>query len=156
MGVINRNDYSGLVQVPVIELTGEELASLRVILRDRIKGLPGYFGDLSDDAWADAVEREDKGALVREMDSFIESQGMVARFVRGMSAGRDNTGADDVIGFLAGGGLEKDCAAATVMLREYAALVRDWVPFPAGEIFDKMIAFYQRLGVALKAAGVEI
>ena len=154
MGFINRNDYSGLVQIPVTELTGEELASCRVILKDRIKGLPSGHGDLSDDAWAEAVEREDAGLLSREMDSFIESQGMVARFVRFMAAGRDDTGVDDVIGFLAGGGLEKDCTAAVVMVREYANLVRDWVPFPAGQIYEKMIDFYQRLGVALKEAGV--
>jgi hypothetical protein len=153
---VDRRDFSGLCSTPVNELTDEELKSLRVIFAERYKGSAKTLGELSDDAWAEAMRREDAVEVEKAFQDFLDCQGSLARMVRTCVAERDVTDADAVIGFLCGDGLLRDSQAAMVMLREYGKLLRGMGEIRAGQIVDTLICFYGRLGRAFKSAGIDL
>jgi uncharacterized protein YbjQ (UPF0145 family) len=148
------NDVSDLMALPIPELTNDELASLRVVLNGRIKGLPRITADLSDETWREAVLKEEAAAIPRDMERFLDEQATMAKALRRLTAERDSSGADEVIGFIADGGLEKNARAAMVTKREYATLLRRYVDVSPDQVVDVLIGFYSTLALALQNAGV--
>ena len=76
------------------------------------------------------------------------------RTVRFLVADRGSVGADELIGFIADGGLSKDAMTAMVALREYSAFVVSTDHITGDTVLDSLIGFYASLDRALQSAGI--
>ena len=110
--------------------------------------------DVSNDAWRDLFEKEDRENLPKMMVRFLNDQRFTAEWFRRQLAERDATGADSVIGYIAEGKMEEDPRAAMIARREYDAfLIANGAPDAAG-VDDFLISFYSHLGKTWQEAGI--
>ncbi len=107
--------------------------------------------DLSDEAWRKVAQAAQEEQDIQMLVSFVEGQQATARGIRRVLADRDSTGADDIIGFIAEGGLLRDPDAAIIAMREYNAFLREG-PIRGGDVVERMLDFYQRLQTAFRKA----
>ena len=153
----DRSSYEGLIRIPITELTDNELHSLRIILNGRIKDIVTVpLPDLTDEALIESEKKEDKKYTRQELETFIDSQGCLARMVKDFCKDMDRVGPDEVIGFIASGGLERSSVAAIIATREYSDFLRWMGEVKEENVIKKMIEFYEVLGRALNASGVNM
>ena len=146
MGVI---DFRDLTMMPMEKLTDAELAQVRSILIKR-QNLPISTNvDLSDEGWRKVEAKAQEERDIRALISFVEGQRATA--LAFAIADRGCTGADDIMGFIAEGGLLRDPDAAIIAMREYSAFLREG-PIRVGDVVERMLDFYQRLQTAFRKA----
>ena len=148
---MSAKDFRDLMMMPVAKLTDAELAQVRSILIKRQNPPISTNVDLSDEAWRKVEAKAQEENDIRALISFVEGQQATARGVRSLIADRGCTGADEIMAFIAEGGLLRDPDAALVAMREYNAFLREG-PIRGGDVVERMLDFYQRLQTAFRKA----
>ena len=141
---------------PIGDLTRDELTALHRWLSARIATLPRYLGPLADETAAEATKLaadEQKMAIQR---SFIEWQAPMARLMCELLAERDGTDVDDVLAFIAQGGLDRTDYGQLIALREYTMFLMTMEPIKVGQIVETLIEFYKKMALALGAVGISL
>jgi hypothetical protein len=116
-----------------------------------------YDPALSNEAWEAANAEEDEKEMVRDAERFLDGAVTVARFIRNLTADRDQVPGSAVIGFIIDYGLEKNPEAAVMARAEYRAFLGDLPdPIPAMAVDDLMLQFYVRLENRFKERGIEM
>ncbi len=149
---MSAKDFRDLMMMPVAKLTDAELAQVRSILIKRQNPPISTNVDLSDEAWRKVEAKAQEEQDIQMLVSFVEGQQAAARGIRRVLEDRDSTGADDIIGFIAEGGLLRDPDAAIIAMREYGSFLREGGPIRVGDIVERYLSFYARLQVAFQRA----
>jgi hypothetical protein len=105
--------------------------------------------------WQSALDTEEERSLSREAESFLDGAVLVARFIRDLTADRDDVPGSKVMGFIINYGLEKNPKAAIIAKIEYGRFLHGLPdPIPSLEVDTIMLQYYAKLESVFLERGV--